>query len=162
MTGLHATHMIIGEGVLAILTFFAWRGKFTNGYSNPIEVAGLYWHFVDVVWIFLFPHAVSLRRPLMHQELDKSTLVRVALGLFGLLVLTVGFSFVNLGPLNFVVALGIAVLKALLVVLFFMEVRWSSQMIWVFAAAGIVWLVLLIGGTLTDVVSRIPPHLPPY
>jgi cytochrome c oxidase subunit 3 len=55
MTGLHATHMIIGIGVLAWLAVQAHRGKYDAHYYNPIECAGLYWHFVDIVWIFLFP-----------------------------------------------------------------------------------------------------------
>jgi len=55
MTGLHALHMVIGEGILLTIATMAWRGKFSTTYSNPVEVAGLYWHFVDLVWIFLFP-----------------------------------------------------------------------------------------------------------
>jgi cytochrome c oxidase subunit 3 len=55
MTGLHATHMIIGIGVLAVLIFFSRRGKFDSEYYNPLEMTGLYWHFVDIIWIFLFP-----------------------------------------------------------------------------------------------------------
>jgi len=55
MTGLHALHMIVGIGVMAVLTIMAQRGRFTPEYYNPIECAGLYWHFVDIVWIFLFP-----------------------------------------------------------------------------------------------------------
>jgi cytochrome c oxidase subunit 3 len=55
LTGLHALHMIIGLGVLAVLTVFAWRGRFSPVHYSQVEVAGLYWHFVDIVWIFLFP-----------------------------------------------------------------------------------------------------------
>jgi cytochrome c oxidase subunit 3 len=55
MTGLHATHMIIGLGILAVLAVMAWKGKFDSEYHNPLEMTGLYWHFVDIVWIFLFP-----------------------------------------------------------------------------------------------------------
>ena len=55
MTGLHALHMIIGIGVLIWLLFPSWKGKFDSSYYNPLEVTGLYWHFVDLVWIFLFP-----------------------------------------------------------------------------------------------------------
>ena len=55
MTGLHALHMIIGLAVLLVLIFLAWRGRFTPFYHSPIETTGLYWHFVDIVWIFLFP-----------------------------------------------------------------------------------------------------------
>jgi len=55
MTGLHALHMIIGLGIMAVMTVWAWRGKFSAEYYTPIEITGLYWHFVDIVWIFLFP-----------------------------------------------------------------------------------------------------------
>lgn len=55
MTGVHALHMVIGEGILAALLVGACRGKYTAEKFNPIEITGLYWHFVDIVWIFLFP-----------------------------------------------------------------------------------------------------------
>jgi cytochrome c oxidase subunit 3 len=55
MTGMHAVHMIIGEGMLFIMLIYAWKGSFTGDYHVPIENGGLYWHFVDIVWIFLFP-----------------------------------------------------------------------------------------------------------
>lgn len=55
MTGLHALHMLIGFGLLTWLIIAASRNKFTAGYFSPVEMVGLYWHFVDIVWIFLFP-----------------------------------------------------------------------------------------------------------
>jgi cytochrome c oxidase subunit 3 len=55
LTGLHALHMIIGMGVLTIQLVLARRGWFGPEYPTPIELTGLYWHFVDIVWIFLFP-----------------------------------------------------------------------------------------------------------
>ncbi len=55
MTGLHALHMIVGLGLLAVMLWWSYRGIITEEYSNPIEVSGLYWHFIDIVWIFLFP-----------------------------------------------------------------------------------------------------------
>jgi cytochrome c oxidase subunit 3 len=55
MTGMHATHMIIGIGILVWLIWRANRGDFSTGYVAPIENFGLYWHFVDIVWLFLFP-----------------------------------------------------------------------------------------------------------
>jgi cytochrome c oxidase subunit 3 len=55
MTGLHALHMIIGMGLLLWLVLRARKGSFTPHYFAPVEVVGLYWHFVDIVWIFLFP-----------------------------------------------------------------------------------------------------------
>jgi len=55
LTGLHALHMIIGAGLLIWMIFRARRGDFGEEYYSPVEVMGLYWHFVDIVWIFLFP-----------------------------------------------------------------------------------------------------------
>ena len=55
MTGLHAVHMIIGLGIMAVMLWLSWRGTISPEYYNPIEISGLYWHFVDIVWIFLFP-----------------------------------------------------------------------------------------------------------
>ena len=55
MTGMHALHMIIGVSLLAFLFVKAWGGAYTTGHVAPIENFGLYWHFVDIVWIFLFP-----------------------------------------------------------------------------------------------------------
>ena len=55
MTGMHALHMIIGCGLFAGLTVLAWKGRYSPGYYTPIENAGLYWHLVDIIWIYLFP-----------------------------------------------------------------------------------------------------------
>lgn len=55
MTGLHAFHMIIGLALVAYFMFLGQRGMFTNGNDQPVELLGLYWHFVDIVWVFLFP-----------------------------------------------------------------------------------------------------------
>jgi cytochrome c oxidase subunit 3 len=55
MTGLHALHMIIGAGLLIWLIKESFKGRFTPEWSTPVDLVGLYWHFVDIVWIFLFP-----------------------------------------------------------------------------------------------------------
>jgi cytochrome c oxidase subunit 3 len=55
MTGLHALHMVIGIGLLSVLFVLARRGRFVPEYYSPVEMCGLYWHFVDIVWIVLFP-----------------------------------------------------------------------------------------------------------
>jgi len=62
MTGLHALHMIIGVGIIAWLIYKARKGTFTPEYHSPVEISGLYWHFVDIVWIFLFPLLYLLGR----------------------------------------------------------------------------------------------------
>jgi cytochrome c oxidase subunit 3 len=63
MTGIHATHMVIGIALLSWLVWMARRGKFSAEYHNPVEITGLYWHFVDTVWVFLFPILYLLRNP---------------------------------------------------------------------------------------------------
>lgn len=55
MTGLHAVHLTVGIGIMVWLIVLARRGNFGPDHYSPVEVAGLYWHFVDVVWIFLLP-----------------------------------------------------------------------------------------------------------
>jgi cytochrome c oxidase subunit 3 len=66
MTGMHAVHMIIGIGLLFWLTHRAYRGDFSSGYVAPIENFGLYWHFVDIVWLFLFPLLYLINRHPLH------------------------------------------------------------------------------------------------
>jgi cytochrome c oxidase subunit 3 len=62
MTGLHALHMVIGLGIMIWLLINAARGQYTSEYYAPVEISGLYWHFVDIVWIFLFPLLYLLGR----------------------------------------------------------------------------------------------------
>lgn len=54
-TGLHAIHMVIGLTVVGVITWMTARGKFSPAYFTPIEIGGLYWHLIDIVWVFLFP-----------------------------------------------------------------------------------------------------------
>jgi cytochrome c oxidase subunit III len=61
MTGMHAVHMIIGIGMLSTLLVMSARGRFSPEYNTPVELAGLYWHFVDIVWIYLFPLLYLIR-----------------------------------------------------------------------------------------------------
>jgi cytochrome c oxidase subunit 3 len=66
MTGMHALHMIIGVFILFWLIRRAQRGDFSSGYVAPIENFGLYWHFVDIIWLFLFPLLYLINRHPMH------------------------------------------------------------------------------------------------
>lgn len=79
---------------------------------------------------------------------------RVFAALLALTLLTVGMAYVDLGPLNIVLALGIAICKALLVMLFFMHLRYSTHLTWIVAAAGVVWLGHLIIFSMADYLSR--------
>jgi cytochrome c oxidase subunit 3 len=55
LTGLHAIHLTVGIGLMVVLVVLASRGKYAGGNYGPIEVSGLYWHFIDIAWIFLLP-----------------------------------------------------------------------------------------------------------
>jgi cytochrome c oxidase subunit 3 len=55
LTGLHALHMIIGVGLMSVIAWMAYKRRFSPDWYSPVEMSGLYWHFVDIVWIFLFP-----------------------------------------------------------------------------------------------------------
>ena len=65
MTGLHALHMIVGAGLLTWLLSQAVKGRFSPTYNTPVENIGLYWHFVDIVWIYLFPLLYLINRHLV-------------------------------------------------------------------------------------------------
>ncbi len=62
MTGLHALHMVVGVGIMLVMIWMAYRNRFSEHYYGPVEISGLYWHFVDIVWIFLFPLLYLLGR----------------------------------------------------------------------------------------------------
>lgn len=67
MTGVHALHMIVGIGIFSVLLYQANRGRYTPEYHAPLEIGGLYWHFVDIVWIFLFPLLYLLGNHVHHK-----------------------------------------------------------------------------------------------
>lgn len=55
MTGLHGFHVVIGMGLMGWLLWRSFKGHFNSEYYTPVEITGLYWHLVDIIWIFLFP-----------------------------------------------------------------------------------------------------------
>jgi cytochrome c oxidase subunit III len=55
MTGLHGLHVLVGMAVLAVLMVQCWRGAYSAEYHTPVELGGMYWHLVDLIWIFLYP-----------------------------------------------------------------------------------------------------------
>jgi len=79
-------------------------------------------------------------------------------GVFGALMvgtaLTVGVAFIDLGALNNVLMLAIAITKALLVILFFMHVRWGTRLTWLVVASGFFWLLILFSITMADFLTR--------
>jgi len=89
---------------------------------------------------------------------DHIVPIRIYLAIFAALIamtaFTVWVAFVDLGPLNLVVALGVAVTKATLVVLFFMHVKYSSKLTWLVVTSGFFFLAIMIALTMADIVSR--------
>ncbi|MFB6350988.1 MAG: cytochrome c oxidase subunit 3 [Bradymonadaceae bacterium] len=55
MTGLHAFHLVVGILLISGIAYFGWRGDYSAEYSNPVEIGGLYWHLIDIIWVFLYP-----------------------------------------------------------------------------------------------------------
>ena len=55
LTGLHGVHVLLGMGLLSYVIVLSRRGRLSANYFTPAEMSGLYWHFVDLVWIYLFP-----------------------------------------------------------------------------------------------------------
>ncbi len=55
MTGLHAIHLTLGIGIVGVVAFLSWRRGYNAAYHTPVEITGLYWHLVDIVWVFLYP-----------------------------------------------------------------------------------------------------------
>ncbi len=90
--------------------------------------------------------------------MEKTTTSRVYFqtffALIGLLALTWGFAYINLGAWNAPIALSVAVAKALLIALFFMHLRGSRSLLYLAAASGIVWLIILLGFALSDYMTR--------
>ena len=62
LTGTHAIHMTLGMLLLAIIGVLTWRGRFSPAYHTPIELVGIYWHFVDLIWIMVFASVYLLRQ----------------------------------------------------------------------------------------------------
>ncbi len=88
------------------------------------------------------------------ETVSTKTYFRTFGALLGLLALTVGANFVNLGPFNIVVALAISIAKGALIMMFFMEVRYSHPIVWLFATASFLWLIILLTITMSDYATR--------
>jgi cytochrome c oxidase subunit 4 len=86
--------------------------------------------------------------------LPKSTYYWVYTWLMVLLAATVGAAFINLGPLNFPVTMIIAIAKAIMIALIFMHVRYNERLIWVFAGAAFLWLLILFAFSMNDYNTR--------
>ena len=91
-----------------------------------------------------------------HDPITKVTYLKVYAALMALLAATVAAIYVNLGAFNILITMVIAFTKALLVMLFFMHLRYSPRVIWIYAALGVLFISCLMGGTLADVLARAP------
>ena len=67
MTGFHALHMVIGVGLVSYIAVNAFRGRYRADYYAPVEITGLYWHFVDIVWIYLYPLLYLIGHAKLHK-----------------------------------------------------------------------------------------------
>ena len=161
MTGLHALHMIVGVVILFIIAWMAHKGRFDSEWHAPVEMTGLYWHFVDIVWIFLFPllylverhttaggHVIRPRLTARHLHLD----LRRADGAHARSPSAPRSS--TSASFNPVVALAIACIKATLVILFFMHVKYSSQLTKLTVVLSLFFVAILFAETLMDYASR--------
>ena len=88
------------------------------------------------------------------QSAQPTTYLKTFLALLALLALTVGANFFDLGSFNLALAMLVSLAKGLLIILFFMEVRYSRPIVWLFAAAGFVWLAIMLLFTLSDYYTR--------
>lgn len=89
-----------------------------------------------------------------HHVVPIRVYVSVFIALMVLLALTIGVALLDLGPLSVPIALTIAAVKAFLILLYFMHVRYSSHIAWIYAGAGFFWLLILIVLTMSDYLSR--------
>jgi cytochrome c oxidase subunit 4 len=90
----------------------------------------------------------------MEEVVQPKVYVRTCIALLALLALTWAIAYVDLGPFNLIVALAIAITKAIIIALFFMHIKGSSRVLHLAAVAGIIWLLIMISLTLGDYVTR--------
>lgn len=86
--------------------------------------------------------------------LPKKTYYKIGIALFVLMSMTIAVAYINLGIFNIYIALTIAVIKALLVVMYFMHVKYNTRLTWIFAGAGFLWLIIMFTLTMSDYVTR--------
>jgi cytochrome c oxidase subunit 4 len=90
----------------------------------------------------------------MHHVVPVKVYIIIFIALMVLLAVTIGVARLNLGPFGLPIAMTIAIAKALLIILYFMHVRYSSHIAWIYAGAGFLWLMILLVFTISDYISR--------
>ena len=116
----------------------------------------MYWHFVDIVWVFIFPLLYLVKRT-AYERVHRPApdlYCRVGWHCWSLLGATIALAYVPLGPIHIVVSIGIAFAKAILIVLFFMHVKYKARLIIVFVCAGLFWLAIMFSLALGDYMTR--------
>ncbi len=153
MTGLHGIHVTVGIGILAVMFLLARRGKFSGTYYTPVELAGLYWHFVDIVWLFcihcfISSNATHESKPPIQKNfrVDVDSARHFAFHDSRHRLLPEISDTPLIATLVFV--------QMMLIILFFMEVRYASKLIWMFAAAGFFWLCIQFVLAASDYLTR--------
>jgi cytochrome c oxidase subunit IV len=154
MTGLHAIHVTVGIGIMLVLALLAWLGKFSHGNHNAVEIAGLYWQFRRYCLGFSISSLVFSGAPIMEKVVEPKVYVWTCIALLALLASTWMIAYVDLGPFNLIVALAVAITKAMVIALFFMHIKGSSRLLHLAAIAGVIWLLFLISLTLGDYSTR--------
>ena len=86
--------------------------------------------------------------------IPKKTYYKIGTALFVLMFMTIAAAYLDLGPFNIYIALTIAVIKALLVVMYFMHVKYNTKVTWLFAGAGFLWIVIMFALTMSDYMTR--------
>jgi cytochrome c oxidase subunit 3 len=154
-TGLHALHVTAGMGVLGWMLARTLQGRYTPERHTYLEMGTLYWHLVDVIWIFLWP----LLYLSLSMDAEKHHLGFIGyLGVYGALILlaalSLGLSFAHLGNGDLILSLVIAFIKALLVLWFFMHLyqqRGANRLV---VLVSFVLLAILVALTAADVATR--------
>jgi cytochrome c oxidase subunit 3 len=177
MTGLHGIHVVIGIGLITWVFLRNQKGEFSGAFYTPVEIVGLYWHLVDLIWIYLFPLLYLIGLAKMTTETHDATHghhghgdpdhdeaghhidpLWLYLAIFGALivltVVTIGASYVDFGQANTVIAVLIASTKASLVAVFFMHLRHDKPFHSLVLVSALFFLSFLFLFTLQDEGSR--------
>src|SRR3990170_1600596 len=153
MTGLHMLHVFAGMALLTTMLVLTLRGRFSDKYYTPVEVSGLYWHLVDLKWRLIMDTKAHADDTINHIT-PYRIYVLVWVTLMVLTVISVGVSYFHFGIFNIVVVLAVASVKASLVALYFMHLKYEDKITWVFALYPLGLLALLIGLSISDVFFR--------
>ena len=154
MTGLHALHMVIGLGAVAVVCAVARTGAIRTPITRPSKLPGC----IGILWTSFgcsyFPCCIWFDDAMSRHVVSVMTYVGVYFGLLLLLAVSVAAVLVEHSAVALSLALAIAGLKATLIALYFMHLRHDTPPVRLAAFAGFVWLSILIGLSMSDVLTR--------